>query len=571
MHQTPMDNRFRELAKRYVDESPALSPVHATTLGDHRFDSQLDDLSSTARARSRNFHQQMLDALADVDRKQLSRSNQVDYALLQHRLETVLWQTGQLADWAWNPLLYTELAGSSIYGLMARDFAPLAQRLSHVADRLEKFPKLFEQIQATLQPQRVPRIHAETAVKQNRGVLSILDNMVRPQLQELNAAERNRLQQAMQRAQEVVEQHQQWLENRLLPNANGEFRLGPERYDEKLRFTLQTPLSRTQIRQRAESELARVREEMYQIAKPLYRKQYPFTEFPEQPTAAYRQAIIRACLEMAYQDVPQRDQIVSIARKSLQITTEFVKSKDLVTVLPDPLEIIVMPEFQRGIALAYCDSPGPLDVGQKTFYAVAPLPAHWTDAQVQSFLREYNIRSIHDLTVHEAMPGHFLQLAHSNRYPGQLRAMLASGVFIEGWAVYAEQLMANEGFLDGDPLMRLIALKWYLRGIANAILDQAIHTEGITREQAMRLMMHDTFQEEREAAGKWVRAQLTSAQLSTYFVGYLEHIDLRRETEQLWGKGFRLREYHDRLLSFGSPPVQYARALLLEKKIPQDR
>ena len=570
MHQTPVDNRFRELAKRYVDESPALSPVHATTLGDHRFDSQLDDLSSTARARSRNFHQQMLDALADVDRKQLSRANQVDYALLQHRLETVLWQTGQLADWAWNPLLYTELAGSSIYGLMARDFAPLAQRLSHVADRLEKFPKLFEQIQATLQPQRVPRIHAETAVKQNRGVLSILDNLVRPQLQELNAAERNRLQQAMQRAQEVVEQHQQWLENRLLPNANGEFRLGPERYDEKLRFTLQTPLSRTQIRQRAESELARVREEMYQIAKPLYRKQYPFTEFPEQPTAAYRQAIIRACLEMAYQDVPQRDQIVSIARKSLQITTEFVKSKDLVTVLPDPLEIIVMPEFQRGIALAYCDSPGPLDVGQKTFYAVAPLPAHWTDVQVQSFLREYNIRSIHDLTVHEAMPGHFLQLAHSNRYPGQLRAMLASGVFIEGWAVYAEQLMANEGFLDGDPLMRLIALKWYLRGIANAILDQAIHTEGITREQAMRLMMHDTFQEEREAAGKWVRAQLTSAQLSTYFVGYLEHIDLRRETEQLWGKEFRLREYHDRLLSFGSPPVQYARALLLKKKIPQD-
>ena len=566
-----MDNRFRELAKRYVDESPALSPVHATTLGDHRFDSQLDDLSSAARERSRSFHQQMLDALADVDRKQLSRANQVDYALLEHRLETFLWQTDQLADWAWNPLLYTELAGSSIYGLMARDFAPLAQRLSHVADRLEKFPKLFEQIQATLQPQRVPRIHAETAVKQNRGVLSILDNMVRPQLQELNAAERNRLQQAMQRAQEVVEQHQQWLENRLLPNANGEFRLGPERYDEKLRFTLQTPLSRTQIRQRAESELARVREEMYQIAKPLYRKQYPFTEFPEQPTAAYRQAIIRACLEMAYQDVPQRDQIVSIARKSLQITTEFVKSKDLVTVLPDPLEIIVMPEFQRGIALAYCDSPGPLDVGQKTFYAVAPLPAHWTDAQVQSFLREYNIRSIHDLTVHEAMPGHFLQLAHSNRYPGQLRAMLASGVFIEGWAVYAEQLMANEGFLDGDPLMRLIALKWYLRGIANAILDQAIHTEGITREQAMRLMMHDTFQEEREAAGKWVRAQLTSAQLSTYFVGYLEHIDLRRETEQLWGKEFRLREYHDRLLSFGSPPVQYARALLLEKKIPQDR
>jgi uncharacterized protein (DUF885 family) len=221
------------------------------------------------------------------------------------------------------------------------------------------------------------------------------------------------------------------------------------------------------------------------------------------------------------------------------------------------------------VSLAYCDSPGPLDVGQKTFYAVAPLPKNWNQQQIRSFLREYNLRSIHDLTVHEAMPGHFVQLAHSNRYPGKLRAVLASGVFIEGWAVYTEQMMADEGLLDGDPLMGLIARKWYLRGIANAILDQAIHTEGISREQAMRLMMEDTFQEEREAAAKWIRAQLTSTQLSTYFVGYLEHADLRRETEQAWSDEFRLKTYHDKVLSFGSPPVKYVRALLLDKEIPR--
>jgi len=228
-----------------------------------------------------------------------------------------------------------------------------------------------------------------------------------------------------------------------------------------------------------------------------------------------------------------------------------------------------MPEFQRGVSLAYCDSPGPLDVGQKTFYAVAPLPKNWDAKQIRSFLREYNIRSIHDLTVHEAMPGHFVQLAHSNRYPGKLRAVLASGVFIEGWAVYTEQMMADEGLLDGDPLMGLIARKWYLRGVANAILDQAIHTDGITRDQAMRLMMEDTFQEEREAAAKWIRAQLTSAQLSTYFVGYLEHADLRREAEAAWGEEFHLKTYHDKVLAFGSPPVKYARALLLDQEIPR--
>ena len=182
---------------------------------------------------------------------------------------------------------------------------------------------------------------------------------------------------------------------------------------------------------------------------------------------------------------------------------------------------------------------------------------------------EYNVRSIHDLTVHEAMPGHFVQLALANQYPGKLRGVLASGTFIEGWAVYAEQMMADQGLLDHDPLMRLIARKWYLRGIANAILDQAIHTDGISREQAMRLMMEDTFQEEREAAAKWTRAQLTAAQLSTYFVGYLEHADLRREMESKRQDQFQMKDYHDQVLSFGSPPVKFVRALMLELPIPK--
>ena len=194
-----------------------------------------------------------------------------------------------------------------------------------------------------------------------------------------------------------------------------------------------------------------------------------------------------------------------------------------------------MPEFQRGVALAYCDSPGPLDHGQKTFFAVSPIPSDWSDAQTSSFLREYNTRSIDDLTFHEAMPGHYVQLMHANRYDSPLRAVLASGTFIEGWAVYSERLMVEQGFRDGDPLMHLIQLKWYLRTIANAILDQAVHVDGMSREAAMRLMMHDTFQEEREASGKWVRAELTSAQLPTYFVGVQEHLALRDEARQRWG------------------------------------
>lgn len=565
-----VNQQFEMLADKYVDEFPALAPVKATALGDHRYDSELDQVSEASRARELAFVESYLDQLATFDRGQLSRANQVDYALLTHALRSQRWQLMELQEWAWNPLVYTELCGSAVYNLMAREFAPEAKRLLHVADRLEEFPRLYRQIRESLQPSRVPRIHAETAIDQNRGVLSILKNMVEPKLGSLTAPDRKRLQAAVQTASDAVDDHQKWLEAELLPRAAGDFRLGQAVYDAKLAFTLQSSLSRKQIRERAESELKRVRSEMYQIAARVYKVRHAYTQFPENPSPEYQQAIIRAALEMAYEDVPLADGIVAAAKKSLELTTEFVRNNDLITLPPDPLEIIVMPEFQRGVSLAYCDSPGPLDVGQKTFYAVAPLPKSWTPNQIESFVREYNIRSIHDLTVHEAMPGHFVQLAHSNRYPGKLRAVLSSGVFIEGWAVYTEQMMVDQGFLGGDPLMKMIALKWYLRGIANAILDQAVHTDGITREQAMHLMMEDTFQEEREAAAKWVRAQLTSAQLSTYFVGYVEHVDLLRETKQRWQDNFDLKTYHDKVLSFGSPPVKFAGALLLDKPIPAE-
>ena len=563
-----VDEAFIKLSEQYIDQFPPLHPVAATALGDHRFDDRIDEVGPDAVAKEVAFCKQYLERLRRISRDELSRANQVDYSLLSHKLEARIFSLETLREWEWNPTVYTGLAGSSVYSLMAREFAPREQRLNHVAKRLEQFPRLFKQIQATLIPKLSPQIHAETAVKQNRGVISILKNMVEPHIATLPGDERTRLIDAIDLAKAVVDEHQKWLENEVLPNASGDFRLGVEKYDRKLFFTLNSSLTRQQVLERAQSELKRVREEMHSISKEVYRKTYPFTTFPPNPSPEHQQAIIRAGLELAYRDVPAADEIVATAKKSLAETTAFVRERDLVTVPDDPLEIIVMPEFQRGVSLAYCDSPGALDVGQKTFYAVAPLPKHWDDKQINSFLREYNIRSIHDLTIHEAMPGHFLQLAHSNRYSGKLRAVLSSGTFIEGWAVYTEQVMADEGFLDHDPLMKLIALKWYLRGIANAILDQAIHTVGFTRDQAMKLMMEDTFQEEREAAAKWVRAQLTSAQLSTYFVGYQEHVDMRKAIEESWGDSFQLKRYHDTVLSYGSPPVKYVKALVLNQQIP---
>jgi uncharacterized protein (DUF885 family) len=563
------DARFDALARDYLDRFPAFSPVGATHLGDHRFDGALDDVLAEARERIARFEREVLDRLEAIRVEELSRDRQVDHLLLRHRLRAAQWHRETLQEWAWNPLVYTRLAGDAVYGLLARDFAPLPDRLARVADRLEAFPRLFEQVRATLVPARVPREHAETAVEQNRGLRSLLDSQVVPHLGALPPDARARLEKALAAATEAVARHQAWLGKELLPKAAGDFRLGADRYDAKLAFALPGSLTRPQIRERAATALREIRAEMYRIAIDVYRTRYPRTEVPAEPTEAWRQAIIRACLEMAGRETPAPDTVVDCARRSLEQVTDFVRRKDLVTLPADPVEIIVMPEFQRGVSAAYCDAPGPLDRGQKTFYAVSPIPSDWTPEQVQSHLREYNLRSLHDLSMHEGVPGHYLQLAAANRHPDRLRAVLASAPFIEGWAVYGEAMMIEEGFLDGDPLMKLVNRKWQLRSVANALLDVGVHTEGMTREAALKLMMEDTFQEEREAAAKWRRAQLTAAQLPVYFVGFLEHQALRREAEQAWGSRFRLKEYHDRLLSFGSPPVSVARALLLDLPIPR--
>jgi uncharacterized protein (DUF885 family) len=558
------DEQFAALAQRYLREAPERSPINATRLGDHRFDDRLDDVSAEGWQARLAFSELYLASIGPIDRATLSRANQVDALLLAHELESDRFQIQTLEEWRWNPLLYTRLAGDALYNLLAREFAPAPERFENLGKRLDQMPGFLAQVREVLIPMRVPKVHAETASRQNAGLIAMLDGEITAQIAALPPGLQEGLGASVAKARSALSQHQIWLDKRLIPEAKGDFRLGAALYDRKLAFALFSPLSREEIRARANAELAATRATMYDIARTVLAGRRKAPPTPETPSDTQRQTAIKAALELAYAERPQRDAVLDAARAALADTTRFVREKKIVTLPDEPLEIIAMPEFQQGVALAYCDSPGPLEAGQKTFFAVSPIPSQWTRAQTQSFLREYNSRSIHDLTVHEAMPGHYLQLAHANKYPSTLRAVLASGPFIEGWAVYAEQMMVEQGYMGGDPLMKLIQLKWYLRSIVNAQLDQGVHVDGMSRQAAMKLMTESGFQEEREAAGKWTRAQLTSAQLPVYFVGAQEHLALRREAEQRLGAGFSLLDYHDKLLSYGSPPVRFARALMFD-------
>jgi uncharacterized protein (DUF885 family) len=561
------DTAFHALAARYIDATSRLSPIGATQLGDHRFDDKLPDVSATGRAAQMAADKAVLANLAKIDRKALSRDDQVDAAMLENAVRYDIWDTETLQSWAWDAQIYNDTAASALYTLAARDYAPWPQRLKAATARMEALPALIAQGRQELVPARVPAIFATTVAKQNAGIMEIADGMLLPHESELDAADRARFDAARAKLKTAVDEQQHWIDTMLVPQAKGEFRLGPKLYDEKMRFALVSNLTRADLKVRATGAMADTRAQMYAIARQVLAGKPGATALPDTPTADQQQAAIEAALALTYAQRPARTELEAKGRAALEQATAFVRDKDLVTMPEGPVRIITMPKFQQGNSVAYCDPPGALEHGQQTFVAISPIPADWTDAQATSFLSEYNDYMVQDLIVHEAMPGHYLQLDHANRNPSTLRAVLFSSPFAEGWAVYTEGMMADQGYLGGDPLFKLTVLKMRLRSISNTLLDIGIQTEGMTKEQAMDLMMKGAFQQEREAAGKWVRASLSSVQLLSYFTGYTEQMQMREEAKRRWGAKFDLKSYNDAVLAHGTPPTKYVRELLFDLPI----
>jgi uncharacterized protein (DUF885 family) len=549
------DGRFVKLAERYIEGMLRLNPQSATWLGDHRFDHKLNDYSQEGITERFELDRAYLDTLASISAADLNAVNRIDYEILRHRLRYSLFRLDTLRAYERNPRRYNP--GGAIYGLMIQDFAPLKERLQSIKGRLEGIPQMLKDARVNLK--NPPQIHTETAIPQFRGTI----NMIRNELTELidQVPEMKEMMEPAQTAAvEALEDFVSWMESDLLPRSTGDFRLGEELYKRKLQYVLYSDINREEILSWAEADLAANQAALFQTAVPLYEKYFP--DKSVDTLEIEKKEIVRAVLDKLAEDHPSPENIVDRARQCLQECEDFVREHEIVTLPSEPIEIIVMPEFQRGVAVAYCSSPGPLEEKGKTFYAISPPPSDWEEAQIESYFREYNNTMLYDLTIHEAMPGHYLQGRHANRFkaPTMIRAIFGSGTFSEGWATYCEELMLAEGF--GGPELKMQMLKMNLRGIINAIIDQKIHTEGMTEQEAKDLMMNEGFQEKGEAAGKWRRACLSSTQLSTYYFGNREINDIRRDYERKMGEQFSLREFHDRLLSYGSPPPKYLRELL---------
>ncbi|HEV3203492.1 MAG TPA: DUF885 domain-containing protein [Gemmataceae bacterium] len=556
------DAKLTAFFQKYLDAEFKLKPLDATRLGDHRFDHRLEDLTPRARAGWRKQTQKYLQELStQVNIDSLTRSGKIDHAILLTHLQRSLWLLDNTRPFEEDPRIYNDYISDSVYLLLTQSTLTKGENLKNCVTRMEQIPQVIAAARESLT--NPPRVFVETAIRQNRGAIAFYERGIfetageTPLLSELKPASQKVVQNLME--------YQKFLEEKLLPRATGEWRLGSEKFDKKLDLELEADLSSAQVLREARAEFQRVEQEMYTVAKQLWGQVFPKKPLPPDDDTG-RQATITQVLQHLNRDHGKAEDLVRDASQVALQIKQFIAEYDILR-LPDPdrCQIMEMPEFQRGNTMAFLNPAPPLDPKAASVYAISPPARDWDSRRVNSFLEEYNRHMLHLLTIHEAFPGHYVQLEYSNRHPSLIRRVLSSGVFAEGWAVYTEQMMLDQGYGKGDLALRLNQLKWYLRAVANAILDNQMHCTIMTDEEALKFLTDRAYQTEAEALAKIIRAKQSSCQLSAYFVGRTAFYKLRQTLQRELGDEFDLGRFHEAVLNHGTLPVRYLPELVRER------
>ena len=569
-------------------------PVWGTATGYHRVDGRWTDLSDggrRARLAMLAGHVERLQAFADAD---LTADELVDRQILLDEIEKVIFSEEVLRAEAWDPLELVYLMGAGLFDLLSREFAPWAERGASLLARVEGLPRLTRDALAGLTglPDRpVGLLQLDTALAQLSGVTDLVESSLAEARRRADAGEAQELVAPMEAAATAalaaLEDFRTGLDVEVRSRAAGEGRLGPELFAQKLRFTLGSELTPEQLRERAWADYHAVRAEMLRLAREAWSTLLPDEPMPEVVAgdAAAEGALVQRALDAIAERHQQPDGLIDYCGAEIERIGAFIRERDLISLPDAPLAITWTPVFMRAAARAFLDSPGPLDQGERSHFWITPPDEAEGPEAVESYLREENDSSLRILSIHEGIPGHYLQLAASNRCPSLARTVFSNGMFAEGWAVYVTQVMFDAGYASEDPGFPLAHWKYYLRACANAILDVETHTGEMSEEEAMALMIDGAWQEQDEARGKWLRARISSTQLSTYFVGSLEMWDLEMEVrhrralaagaaasdvplQHIAGgvgesPGFDQRQHLEQVISYGTPPIKWCRHLLL--------
>ncbi len=557
-----MAAQFDALAETLIEEMLVLSPEWAIRQGRYENAGVMTVPDAAHRQRVREFVDSALARLERFDPVALPSAQRTDHALLHNRLESMRWYQEEFRGWQWMPSTYNVAGTLSV--LLNTEFAPIEERLQLILSRLEHVPAYYQAARANIE--RPTLEHTELAMGQNQGAFGVFDDIA-DELSDINSdvLDRERFGERLDAARDAVSGWIEWLEDMhaelLAANGARPFRIGEDLYERKFELDIQSDFSAAELYERALAEKERLHAEMNEMATELWPDYFPDEPAPEDGL----ERIARLVDQLSDRHVALEDFVDEIRRQIPELEA-FVREHDLLDQDPEkPLVVRETPDYMRGTgAIASVSAPGPFNPGAETFYNVTPLD-HFGPELAASYLREYNHWILQILNIHEAIPGHYTQLLHANRSPSLVKSLFGNGAMIEGWAVYAERMMLEEGWGDHEPELWLMHGKWLLRVVFNTILDYAVHVKGMERDEAIRLMREEAFQEESEVTQKWRRITLSQVQLTSYFAGYAEIYDLREQFKAELGDDFDLKDFHNQFLSYGSAPVRVIAELMTEE------
>ncbi len=580
----PGNANFLAMADQFVKDSLALSPVSASQAGYHKhrdaktgkiimLDAELDDVGAKGMAAQLEFYRDWRRKFQkQTPVSSLNAQDAADYRLIDDQVAVNLLELEHIQNYKHNPTVFVELLGNGLFLPMTQEYAPKDNRVGDVISRIGQIPRFLDQAKSQLLD--ADPIFISTAIGENQGNVDMVDGLASDI--PVGSPLRAQYDKVAPPAKKALSDFSDWMKNDLAkrPTNGRTWRLGEEWYALKFRYVIETSIEPARLLADAEAEIKRVRADMLRLALPLYKEMYPGQEdYSNLPAGERENKIIGAVLDKISQEHPQRAQLMDAIKGDLAGITQFIRDKKIVTLSSrENLKVIPTPEFMRGIYSVAGFHPAPtLEPTAEAQYWVTPIDPKTPDAKAESKLHEYNNYTLKWLSMHEALPGHYVQAEHANDVqPSErrlLRNLFANGPYVEGWAEYIADVMTQAGYLDSSPKFRIVRLKIWLRAVANTILDVRLQTMNMTDQQALDLMMHDTFQTQAEAEGKLIRAKLSSTQLPTYFAGNRQWWTLRKKYEAAKGSAFRLEEFHDRALDQGPLPLEYLEKIILPEKV----
>ncbi len=577
------DAKFLELAEQFVHESLALSPATASQAGYHQhkdpqtgkmieLDAELDDVGPNGMAAQHRFYEEWRGRFPETS---LGVEDATDLRLIRDQIDLNLLELDRIQNYKHNPTVYVELLGSALFQPLTDEYAPKDVRLGHVLSRISEIPRFLSQAKEQLVD--ADPIFIKVAVEENSGNLDLINTTIAKEIQA--GEEKTRFEKVAPPAVKALEDFSAWLENDLAKRSTTRtWRLGKELYFEKFRLVIETAVTPEQVLADAEQQLHQVRAEMLKLALPLHQQLYPDHDNHADLSGRDREnRIIGEVLAKISDDHPAPAELMEVVKQDVASVAQFIREKQIVRLgTLENLKVIPTPPFMRGIySVAGFHAAPPLDPNAEAQYWVTPIPPGMPPAKVESKLREYNNWVLQWLTIHEALPGHYVQFEHANQVQPVtrrlVRALYGNGPYVEGWAEYGAQVMMNQGFANNDPRYRISYLKVWLRAVANAILDVRMHAMNLTDQEALDLMEKEAFQTQAEAEGKLQRAKLSSTQLPTYFVGNRDWWRLRKKYEAAKGPNFNLTEFHEQALDQGPIPLENLEKILLPEAAAASR